>query len=125
MALAKKPKYTVFCPQGKSFSVTVRLKDKFLKVTQLTDCTATCQIREALPDPENLVDAVLTLTTADGDIEIDEDSGTVTVNIDAVRTAALPVASYIWELEVNFPDGHVPYFMAPSPFKVIAEANLA
>jgi hypothetical protein len=128
MALSKKPKYPVFCPQGKTFTATGRFTDKYNEVSKLEGCTATCEIRAELPDPEEETQAepVVSLSTeSGGGIVIDEDSGTVTVTIEADVTATLEVGTYIWELEITFPNGYVPYFMAPSPFKVIAEANLA
>lgn len=129
MALVKKDKKDVICPQGKTFQLSVYAKDPVTnKITDLTGYEARVEVRSVLPTPDNEPsdeDVLVRLTSGDGDITFTPESGKVVITIDADITATFPVGTYYWELELErTSDGFVPYIMAPSKFKVLNEVTL-
>lgn len=63
--------------------------------------------------------AVLTLTTTNGGIAFGEDDpGTFTVLVDAETSESLPAAAYVYDLEVESPDGTVTRLLPTAAFTV-------
>lgn len=129
MALEKKDKKPVICAQGKTFNDVARFSDRFGNVIDLTGYTASLQVRDSLPDPDDPSEGLRValsseVSSDDGSLEFDLNSGLIRITISATKTATFPVGSLVWELELTGPGGFVPYFMAPSKFKVEAEANV-
>lgn len=125
MSETPKPKKDLICPQGKTFRRTIVGRGAGGSIWNLTNYSARIEVRNLLPtDPNSEV--LVRLTTENGGIEIDtvEDESRLVIKIEAEVTATFPVGNYIWELEVESPDGEVPYLMSPSKFKVLAENTL-
>lgn len=72
-------------------------------LVDLTGCTARAQIREEVDSPEILLE----LTTENGRIELGGTAGTIRILIDAATTAAMTWESGVYDLEVEFANGHV------------------
>ena len=128
MALKKAPKQKLLCPQGKTFTKSIRITDKFKNLADLTGYTARIEIRSVLPTlgestPED-DDVIHVLTTENGGITIDPLIGKVSLFISDEDTASFPIQSYIWELELTSSTGNKPYLMSPSAFQVLSENTL-
>jgi len=120
-----KSKIPLLCPQGKTFSRVFVGNTLEGAQWDLTGWSAHIQIRTSLPSND---DSVLIAEFFDGDgLEIITENGASKVvwTIDADVTASFDVGSYIWELELESPTGFVPYLMAPSKFKVLAENTVS
>ena len=127
MALTKKSKQKLICPQGKTFRAVMRFTDSNENIIDLTDYTARIEIRDTLPTVDSVADdanVIFALTTENGGIDIDPLLGKVSLFIAKEDTADFPVASYFWELELISGNGETPYIMAPSAFSVLAEVTL-
>lgn len=70
-------------------------------LVDLTGCTARMQIREYLGAP----DALLTLTTENGRIELGGAAGTIRLLLEAADTAALTIRRARYDLDIIFADG--------------------
>ena len=127
MALAKKSKQKLICPQGKTFRLVMNFSDSNGAVIDLTDYTARIEIRDTFPTATSVADdanVIFALTTENGGIDIDPLLGKVSLFIAKEDTASFPVASYFWELELISGSGETPYIMAPSAFSVLGEVTL-
>lgn len=71
--------------------------------TDLTGCSARMHIREKLESTSILLE----LTTENGRIALGEASGTITLNLSAAETAALPWTAAVYDLELVFASGFV------------------
>ena len=127
MALTKRSKQKLICPQGKTFRCVIRFNDSNGNIIDLTDYTARIEIRDALPTVDSVADddnVIFALTTENGGIDIDPLLGKVSLFIAKEDTASFPVASYFWELELISGNDETPYIMAPSAFSVLGEVTL-
>jgi hypothetical protein len=88
--------------QGADFEESFQFLDDAEEPLDFTDCTARMQIRETLSDAESL----LSLTTENGRLIVDEPSGTITMQLTATTTASL-ASGGVYDLEAVFPDGEV------------------
>ena len=127
MALAKKSKQKLICPQGKTFRAVMRFNDNNGNIIDLTGYTARIEIRDTLPTETSVTNddnVIFVLTTQNGGISIDPLLGKVSLFISKENTASFAVASYFWELELISSNGETPYIMAPSAFSVLGEVTL-
>lgn len=122
MAEKPKPKIPLLCPQGKTFQRVIIGQSSDGEIWDLTNWKARIEIRSSLPQDPNS-EVLILLTTENGGIMIEtiNNESRVIIRMDARTTASFPVGSYIWELELEDASGFVPYLMAPSKFKVVAE----
>lgn len=82
------------CPQGTTFSRTLTYKVDGVAVN-LTGYTARMQVRENYYTNAKLVD----LTSGSG-ITLGGSAGTVSFTLSASATAALPVGTFVYDLEI-------------------------
>lgn len=103
--------YNILCEQGTTFARVIGLEEPDLvadpsgetyKPYILTGYTARMQVRRTIESTT----AMITLTTENGRISIDEDDGVITLNISADDTAAL-TSSGVYDLEIIDVDGNV------------------
>jgi len=127
MALTKRSKQKLICPQGKTFRAVMRFNDSNDNIIDLTDYTARIEIRDTLPTDTSVADdasVIFVLSTENNGIIIDPLLGKVSLFIAKEDTASFAVASYFWELELISDSGETPYIMAPSAFTVLGEVTL-
>lgn len=74
----------------------------------LTSCKARAQIREEIDSP----DVQLELTTENGRIILGGPAGTIRLLVSAADTSAIDWDAGVYDLEVEFADGHVVRRMA-------------
>lgn len=74
----------------------------------LTGCKARAQIRAEIDSP----DVLLELTTENGRILLGGPAGTIRLLVGAADTAAIDWDAGVYDLEVEFPNGHVVRRMA-------------
>lgn len=110
-------KYTFTCKRGTTFQRKLRFKDVNDNIMDLTGYTARMQVREEVESEDTLLD----LTSGDG-IEINEERGLVSIQIEAAVTSELPLGSWKYDLELETEDGIV-YCPLYGTFKVTAEVT--
>lgn len=86
--MALNNKYNLTIIQGADFGITLTVKDVNSVEKDLTNHSARMHIRSSYKS--NTV--IENLSTANGEIVIDGANGTITLEIPAVRTAAIPVS---------------------------------
>lgn len=86
--------------QGATFRQPVQFLAADDTPVDFTGCTARMQIRRTLED----LAVLLELTTENGRLAIDVPTGTLTMNLTAIETAALDSGG-VYDLEVLFADG--------------------
>lgn len=86
--------------QGATFDDVLTWKSAGVPV-DLTGCTARMQVREQIDSPSVL----LSLTTENGGIVLGGTSGTVSIHMSAVDTAAITWTAGVFDLEIIFADG--------------------
>lgn len=91
------------CEQGATFRRRLSLKEDDGTVIDLSGYTARMQVRSTVESAT----AIVSLTTANGRIEIDGPLGTVTLILTATETDALPAAAYLYDLELVSGTGDV------------------
>lgn len=89
--------------QGANFYLSVTLEDESEQVIDLTGATARMQGRLRVGASSTLFD----WDTAGGEIVVDGDAGSVTIDVDAATTAALDFDTGQYDLELVESDGHV------------------
>jgi hypothetical protein len=95
--------YNITIEQGATFRLNVRWLDPDDNPIDITGYTARMQVRRRYNDP----DAVLSLTSDDGDIAIGNEAGTVDVTASADDTAAIGIKCGVYDLELESPAGTV------------------
>ena len=101
----------LYCPKGKTFTDLCSLQTgpdcENLDPWDLAGCTARLQIRSKV---DNSV--LISLTTENGRIVLNDPTGYININIPAVTTADFPLGYYKYELEVETADEFVfsPFF---------------
>lgn len=125
MAEKPRPRHDLLCPQGKTFRRTIAGRMPNGDIWDLTGWKARIEIRTVLPfNSDSVVLKRLTTETDGLEIRTINNESFIDISIEATETAAFPIGSHFWELEIENDDGFVPYIMAPSRFKVVAENTL-
>lgn len=89
--------YNMVCKQGSTFSLQTTFTDDSDQPINLTGYTARMQVRR---NPTSTDDPVVELTTENSRIVLGGAAGTVTFQITAADTAALPVGHYFYDVEL-------------------------
>lgn len=95
---------------GANFATELVYTDNSGELFDLTDYTATLQLRETLEDEPAL----------DIDLEVDVETARLLVNLDAEQTGSLVAPRYKYAIELYAPDGTVTRLLQGS-FKVSPE----
>lgn len=105
MSVITSNKYNLEMWQGATFSMVITVKDANSNVQNLTSYTARMQMRTSY----DAASATESLTTANGEITITAAEGNVALELDATRTANIPVVltngkppktTYVYDLEL-------------------------
>jgi len=100
--------YNILCEQGTTFTRVIALEQpteedpEVYEPYLLTDHTARMQVRRTIESSTSLI----SLTTENGRISIDEEGGVITLSITAEDTADL-TSSGVYDLEIIDADGNV------------------
>ena len=92
-------KYDITIDQGATLSLVFTYKDVNNDRVDLTGYTARMQIREFHSSPGY----VLNLSTANSSIVLGGANGTITVSATATQTAAIPIDSGVYDIELYSP----------------------
>jgi hypothetical protein len=79
-----------------------------------TNCTALMHVRAVAGDST----VVLTASTAAGTLVLGGTAGTVTFAVPAATMAAVAAGTYVYDLQLTWPDGRVETLLRPAAFKV-------
>jgi hypothetical protein len=93
----------LFIEQGSTFTYTLTLNDESGVAVDLEGYTARMQMRRTVQSS----DVLLELTTANGRIVLTPATGSITLEVDAVTTAALSFPSAVYDLEIESEGGQV------------------
>ena len=95
--------YDILVDQGATLNRALFLKDSAKRPIDLTDYTARMHIRDSV-DSTNIIEI---LTTENEQIVLDELDGRVDILLTPAETAALVAKSYVYDLELESPEGDV------------------
>jgi hypothetical protein len=93
-------KYRAALEQGATFYFKVLIKDECGELADLTDFSAAMKVKTAVSSSVS----VLSLSSPDCGIEINEDLGEVVVQVEHDVTANLTPGSYVYDLELTSPE---------------------
>jgi hypothetical protein len=95
--------YDILVDQGATLNRALFVKDSAKKPIDLTDYTARMHIRDFV-DSTNIIEI---LTTENDQIVLDGLDGRVDILLTPSETAALVAKSYVYDLELESPEGDV------------------
>jgi hypothetical protein len=90
-------KYRAACEQGSTFTKTLYLKNKEHTLLDLTGFSASMNVRAKVTDSEK----IFNLSSSAGDLVIDIEDATITINIDASDTSAAIIGKHVYDLEIS------------------------
>lgn len=89
--------YDIIVDQGATLLRSLAIKNSSKKPISVAGYTGRMQVREKLPSTT----VILTLTTANGGLELNATAGTVLIIASPAQTAALDPDSYVYDLELE------------------------
>lgn len=95
--------YNLVADQGSTFSRTILWKDPAKKAINLEGYKARMQIRPSM-DSETVT---LELTTENNGIELDNETGTITIYISDETMVNIPEHQYVYDLELLGPSADI------------------
>lgn len=95
--------FDILVDQGATLNRALFLKDSAKRPIDLSNYIARMHVRD-LVDSTNIIE---TLTTENEQIVLDELDGRVDILLTPAETAALAVKSYVYDLELESPEGEV------------------
>jgi hypothetical protein len=95
--------FDILVDQGATLNRALFLKDSAKRPIDLSEYTARMHIRDSV-DSTNIIEV---LTTENDQIVLDELDGRVDILLTPAETAALAEKSYVYDLELESPEGDV------------------